>query len=74
MITCTACAVCFRLRNDQLVNHARLPEQVPNVTLYLGVNVWTLTGRCRLHGPIIDWFRFETLNMAALPQIIASTR
>ena len=35
----------------------RLGLQVPSNMLYLVVNVWTLTGRCRLHGALIDWFR-----------------
>jgi len=34
-----------------------LDMQVPSTVLYLTVNVWTLTGQCRLHGALIDWFR-----------------
>ena len=40
--------------------------QVPNTAMYLGVNVWTLTESCRLHGPIIDWFRSGALSSVAL--------
>ena len=41
--------------------------QVPSNVLYLGVNAWTLAGYCRLHGALIDWFKYVPTISALMP-------
>ena len=59
LLTCYPALCMFALAALRILQLAvvLLDLQMPSTVLYVVVNVWTLTGQCRLHGALIDWFR-----------------